>query len=201
MQGLSFKSPCRWIHYIIRDKQQTMEKITLHKNGQLKGREKIINPPVYKYLSSVLTCEDEVCLDSFFMMIETYPELRTLSDLLDPLLMMARDNATPGYKTDEIDHLIFYKTIAMKGFPGEPGIDIYTRIKGVKNDTETDLKFFQITDLLEHNLKFGQLRHIIFGDGQDSFSYETRYTLFEVIEGVSWELSFNFNPKQCVLRR
>ena len=62
------------------------------------------------------------------------------------------------------------------------------------------LKFFQMESLLEHELILGDLKHIVFGDGQDMFTYETFYTLFEFIEGITWEMSFNFNPLQCSIR-
>ena len=106
-----------------------------------------------------------------------------------------------GMKTGEIDRLVFFKTVEMIGFPGKPGVEIYTSLKGKKDDKPMDLKFFHLENLAGHELELGALKHIIFGDGQDVFQYETFYTLFEFIEGITWEMSFNFNPLECVIRR
>jgi hypothetical protein len=185
-----------------------MEILQLKENGQIFKRGKMITSPVFRYLSDTITLDRDFKLISFFRVIKLYPELEQLSDILKTLLSMAFQSGapgvmsdTPGVKSDEIDHLTFYKTISMKGFPGEPGIDIYNSLKGVKQDEFIDLKFFQIASLLDHKIVPGRLEHIIFGDAQDTFSYETFYTLFELIEGICWEMSFNFNPKQCALRR
>ena len=103
-------------------------------------------------------------------------------------------------KDPGLDRLVFFKTIAMKGFPGDPALEIYNSLKGVKGSEILGLKFFQMESLLEHKLLLGELKHIIFGDAQDMFTYATSYSLYELIEGVAWELSFNFNPLQCSLR-
>jgi hypothetical protein len=74
-------------------------------------------------------------------------------------------------------------------------------LKGVSNDEAKDLKFFHLETLLGHPLKLGQLKHVVFGDKEDVFQFDTFYTLFELVEGIAWELSFNFNPLQCSIRR
>jgi hypothetical protein len=113
---------------------------------------------------------------------------------------MAKAAGTDYPKAGEIEGLVFYKTVAMKGFPGNPGMEIYNSLKGVKAGEILGLKFFQVESLLEHDFCLGELKHIIFGDSQDMFTYETHYTLYELIEGVAWEMSFNFNPLQCSIR-
>jgi hypothetical protein len=69
------------------------------------------------------------------------------------------------------------------------------------NKTVKDLKFLHTETLMDHTLTLGKLNHIVFGDKEDIFQYETFYTLFELVEGIAWELSFNFNPLQCSIRR
>jgi len=64
-----------------------------------------------------------------------------------------------------------------------------------------DLKFFHLETLLDHRLTLGDLKHVVFGDTEDGLQFETFYTLFEFVEGIAWELSFNFNPLQCSIRR
>ncbi len=178
-----------------------MEILQLKENGQILKRGKPLTSPVFRHLSDTIVLDNEFRLISFFKVIKLYPELEELSDLLPTLLSMAFQSGEPIIKSEEIDHLKFYKTISMKGFPGEPGIDIYNSLKGINQGKSVGLKFFQMDYLLAHKLVLGNLKHIIFGDTQDTFSYETFYTLFELIEGICWEMSFNFNPKQCVIRR
>ena len=48
-------------------------------------------------------------------------------------------------------------------------------------------------------LKLGVLKHIVFGDKVDVFEFETVFNLFEFIEGIIWELSFQGTPKECTL--
>ena len=38
-------------------------------------------------------------------------------------------------------------------------------------------------------------------DRVDIFEFDTVYTLFELIDGIAWELSFHGTPKQCEIRR
>ncbi|WDP88362.1 MAG: hypothetical protein HUN04_00810 [Desulfobacter sp.] len=177
-----------------------MEKLTLRKNGKIEKKGKLFSGSPLKLLSHLIELEQGFTLASFFAMVDRYNILIQLSEMLEPLAVMARVAGDDYPAADGIDRLVFYKTIAMKGFPGKPGVEIYNSLKGVKGDEILGLKFFQMESLLEHELCLGELKHIIFGDSQDMFTYETHYSLYELIEGVSWELSFNFNPLQCSIR-
>ena len=46
-------------------------------------------------------------------------------------------------------------------------------------------------------LRLGLLKHVVFGDRVDVFSFETVYTLFEFIDSIAWELSFHGTPREC----
>ena len=177
-----------------------MENVMLTKDGRIMKRGNPATENPLALLSNLVELEPGYRLCSFFAMVKTHDVFIRLSALLAPLLAMA-EAAGPGYpKAGEIDGLVFYKTIAMKGFPGKPGVEIYNSLKGVKADEVLGLKFFQMESLLEHSLCLGALKHVIFGDNQDMFTYDTHYSLYELIEGVVWELSFNFNPLQCSIR-
>ncbi len=177
-----------------------MEKIMLTPKGVILKKGKPVTNNIFAFLSHTIKLESGFTLSSFFAMVSRYPELIKLSQFLDTYLAMARTGDGKFPKTREIERLVFFKTIAMKGFPGKPGIQIYNSLKGTKEDQTKALKFFQMESLLEHELILGDLKHIIFGDGQDMFTYETFYSLFELIEGITWEMSFNFNPLQCSIR-
>ena len=178
-----------------------MESITLNSSGTLIKNRKPAEGNVIKYLGHSILFDKDVTLGSVFMMLEKYPDFQNLSEILPTLFQMAADAYGPGFKSDEIDHLVFYKTIESRGFPGKPSLTLYNSLKGSARNTVVDLKFFHLETLLDHQLKLGNLEHVVFGDREDAFSYETVYTLFELIEGIAWELSFNFNPLECSTRR
>lgn len=177
-----------------------MEKIYLTKDGIILKKDKPVTDNVLPLLSNTIELEPGFTLASFFAIIDKYKSFVKMSELLETFLTMAKASRGQFPKTPEIEGLVFYKTISIKGFPGKPGIQIYNSLKGIKNKRTKSLKFFQMESLLEHELILGDLKHIVFGDGQDMFTYETFYTLFEFIEGITWEMSFNFNPLQCSIR-
>ncbi|MFH2058322.1 MAG: hypothetical protein ABIJ59_05425 [Pseudomonadota bacterium] len=178
-----------------------MENILIHKNGGITKKGKPITGSVLTLLGNSIKIEDNATLGSFFMMVKKYPDLFVISDILESLAQIALKEETSGFKTPEIHALIFYKTIEIKGFPGTPSLNLYNSLKGVMNEKLIALKFFHLENLLDHNLKLGDLEHVVFGDKEDALSFKTFYTLFELVEGIAWELSFNFNPLQCSIRR
>ncbi len=55
--------------------------------------------------------------------------------------------------------------------------------------------------LLGTQVRLGKLRHVIFGDQVDVFEFDTVFTLFELVEGIGWELGFHGTPRECQIRR
>jgi hypothetical protein len=178
-----------------------MQTLDLQPDGTLIKRGKPVTGQVMKLLGHSIRFEPGVFLGSVFMMLDKYPDFLILSDMLPTLFSLAAQAHMPGAKSEEIDHLVFYKTIEIKGFPGKPSLMFYNSLKGSSASRYVDLKFFHLETLVAHQLKLGNLEHIVFGDREDRFSYDTFYTLFELIESIAWELSFNFNPLECSIRR
>lgn len=178
-----------------------MERIEIDHTGTILKKGSPFRGRVLSLLGQSVLLKDSVTLSSFFAMIQRYPELKVISELFDAYLSMLPAHDPAVLKTDEIEGLVFYKTIEVTGFPGTPSLSIYNSLKGVTGDDIRDLKFYHLESLLGHRLSLGQLNHIVFGDQQDEFKYDTFYTLFELLEGIAWELSFNFNPLQCSIRR
>jgi hypothetical protein len=178
-----------------------METITLLPDGRITKKDKPVTVDILPVLSSTVCLATDVTLGSFFDMVQHYPDLMRISPYLEPLMKIIDSKDGPGMKTEEISHLVFYKTVAMKGFPGTPRVEIYNSLKGIQDNGKKPLNSFQVETLAGHDLTLGKLEHVIFGDGQDMFVYDTCYTLFELVEGIAWDLSFCFNPIQCTLRR
>ena len=178
-----------------------MESITLMPDGLIYKKDKKMAADILPLLSNTVSLGKKVTLGSFFRMVEKYPDLVRLSDYLEPLANIAAAAGESAYAAEDIQNLVFYKTIAMKGFPGNPRVEIYNSLKGIQDGKKILLKFFSVETLVRHELTLGKLEHVIFGDGQDMFTYDTCYTLFELVEGIAWDLSFCFNPIQCTVRR
>ncbi len=178
-----------------------MDRIFINPYGHILKKGQKESSPVLKFLGNTIELDKTFTLRSFFLMLNLYPELKQISDILEPLIKIATGHDGQGAKTDEIEALVFYKTIEIQGFPGKPKLNSYTSLKGVMNQTAKNLKFFHLETLMDHTLTLGKLNHIVFGDKEDIFRYETFYTLFELVEGIAWDLSFNFNPLQCSIRR
>mgnify|MGYP001070394922 CR=1 FL=1 len=71
-------------------------------------------------------------------------------------------------------------------------------------DAQHDHGVFQapgLPCLLDMPLRLGKLRHVIFGDRVDLFEFDTVFNLFELIDGIAWELSFQNLPQTCDIRR
>jgi hypothetical protein len=175
-----------------------MEKILLKKDGKILCNGKNIGS-VVRFLGRYVELEEGYGLNSFFKMLDIYKELIEIHEVLNSLIEIVEKQSM--VVNAELDSLLFYKTVEMKGFPGKPSINIYSSLKGVKTLEVKDLKFFHLETLLDCELKLGDLNHIVFGDKEDVLSFETSYNLFELVEGIAWQLSFNFNPLHCSIRR
>lgn len=178
-----------------------MENITINTSGQILKQGKVLAQSVLSVLGSCISLDQQFTLSDFFKMAKTYPQLQQISPVLPSLLEIADQNETAGFPAQELAGLIFYKTIEIKGFPPPPDLSIFNGLKGICGEGMKDLKFYHLETLLGHTISLGRLNHIVFGDKTDIFQYETFYTLFEFVEGVAWELSFNFNPLHCSIRR
>ena len=89
----------------------------------------------------------------------------------------------------------------MIGFPGQPRLEIYTSLKAITGAERSEIRDFPLACLLDMPVRLGPLRHVVFGDSVDVFEFDTVFTLFEFIDGIAWELSFQNTPITCELRR
>jgi hypothetical protein len=180
-----------------------MNTVKLEKNGEIHvpGQSPETIDPVQRLGERIVFAEG-YCLRSFFKMAENYPILQRLSAFFPGELKRYHEIVTE--KTDYLaaTAINFCKTVEMIGFPDRPRLEIYTSLRGVFQGGEPlEIREIGLPGLLDVPLTLGRLRHIVFGDTVDLLEFETTYTLFEIIEGITWELSFLTAPAECQIRR
>lgn len=140
-------------------------------------------------------------LRHLFALLERHPALKRLNEFLEPCAAEAAKAPPAGCVTDLFDRLELSRTVELIGHPGRPRLEIYMDLRGVGGGDSQDIRMTALEGLLDMPLKLGKLRHVVFGDKVRMLEFETSYSLYEVLEGVGWQLGFHTAPKQCSLRR
>jgi hypothetical protein len=176
-----------------------MNQITLQINGSIIENNKIVPGDSLMILGCQVVLAQGYTLRSFFQMFERYALLAKLDAFIADCIQRCRKCPQADCVTDDIDHLELSKTVEMIGYPGEPRLEIYHTLCGIRGSKNLEIKMFHLESLLDMPLKLGMLKHIVFGDKVDIFEFETVFNLFEFIEGIIWELSFQATPRECAI--
>jgi hypothetical protein len=177
-----------------------MYAVSLKGDGTIHYKQSAVDADVLKYLSYQISLEKAYTLRSFFEMIDKYTLLGELNSFLPTYIEQYLNCPQQGCESGIIDHLEFTKTVEMMGYP-EKRLEIYSSIRGIHQNDAVEIRSLQLNSLLDMPLKLGRLKHVVFGDRVDIFEFDTVFTLFEFIDGITWELSFHVIPEQCELRR
>lgn len=176
-----------------------MNQITLLNDGSVIESNKIVPADSLMILGCQVELGQGYTLRSFFRMFEKYALLVKLDAFVADCIQRYRECPESHCTSDGIEHLKFYKTVEMIGFPGKPRLEIYHTLCGIHGTETQEIKSFHIESLLDMPLKLGRLKHIVFGDKVDVFEFDTVFNLFDFIEGIIWELSFQGTPKECAI--
>jgi hypothetical protein len=176
-----------------------MNSVSLQPDGQLKVESQGSVQQPLACLGHQVQLADGCKLRSYFHMLEKYPVLSQLGVFYDHLMDQYRRCPADGCCWQAFDHLELAKTVEMIGYPGKPRLEIYNAFHGVGAAQTGEIRSLAMEFLLDMPLRLGRLKHVIFGDDVDTFSFETIYTLFEFIDSIAWELSFHGTPAQCNL--
>jgi hypothetical protein len=176
-----------------------MYQITLKNDGAIAENNTPVTSGPLIFLGYQVELEKDYTLRGFFRMFDQYALLAKLNAFLPDCRQRYRACPANQCVSSEIDHLQFHKTVEMIGFPGDPRLEIYNTLCGVRGADACELKSFHLESLLDMPLKLGKLKHVVFGDKVDVFEFETVFSLFEFIDGIIWELSFQGTPKQCAI--
>jgi len=177
-----------------------MNALSLKNDGAIYCDQNAVDSDVLKYLSYQIGLGDKYALRSFFEMVEKYELFGKLNSFLPTCIEQYLNCPEQGCESVMIDHLEFSKTIEMIGYP-ERRLEIYSSIRGIHQNDVVEIRSLQLNSLLDMPLRLGRLKHVVFGDRVDIFEFDTVFTLFEFIDGITWELSFHVTPEQCELRR
>ena len=174
-----------------------MDNVRLNTDGTIDTIRKGDQAALLSCLARQVELAPGYTLRSFFRMLDTYEALVHLNAFFPDLLDQFHRGPEDGCRVSGIDWLVLEKTVEMVGFPGEPRLDIYRRFTGWHGENSVQIKDFQVDMLLDTQVRLGKLKHVIFGDKVDVFEFDTVFTLFELVEGIGWELGFHGTPREC----
>jgi hypothetical protein len=179
-----------------------MNTITLKKDGAIvsENESRGTIDPIEK-LGDQVVLMDGYCLESFFKMLDAYPDLMRLSAFFPGVMQQYHIIAGDTSGNPAAMSLEFGKTVEMIGFPGNPRLEIYNSFRSPSKGDAEEIRSMDLSGLLGVPITLGQLHHIVFGDKVNVFEFETVYTFFEFIDGIAWELGFHTTPAECQIRR
>jgi hypothetical protein len=178
-----------------------MDNVRLNIDGTIDAIRKGDQAALLACLARQVELASGYTLRSFFRMLDVYDALVHLNAFFPDLLDQFHRGPDRGCRVDSIDWLVLEKTVEMVGFPGEPRLEIYRSFNGWSGGESVPIKDFQVDMLLDMQVRLGKLKHVIFGDQVDVFEFDTVFTLFELVEGIGWELGFHGTPRECQIRR
>ena len=161
-----------------------MDAIRLHSDGTLSSE-----APFAGLLRMRLELDGDVTLRSFFRLLKRNPLARELVPGLGDALCRY-----PG-----LEALRLGKRVELTGFPGTPRVDVYLAVEGV-GDELPELRFFRLRDMLDTPLQTGTARHVLLGETATALDAETSFTVFDLLEGMGWELGFQGGSLTCNLK-
>jgi hypothetical protein len=174
-----------------------MHTIALHPDGTLMHRDKPLAGEPLAYLGFQVVLDTDCTLRSIFRMLDHFSILAKLNPFCESFAAHYRTCPDRDCRCDAVDHLELTRTVEMVGYPGNPNMQIFVSLEGRSGRDPCDIKPYWLEQLLDLPLRLGRLKHRVFGDTVDTFDFDTGFTLFELIDGICWQLSFHNLPAQC----
>ena len=161
-----------------------MDAIRLHSDGTLSSE-----APFAGLLRMRLELDGDVTLRSFFRLLKRNPLARELVPGLGDALAEAEACPASGCRYPGLEALRLGKRVELTGFPGTPRVDELP-----------ELRFFRLRDMLDTPLQRGTARHVLLGETATALDAETSFTVFDLLEGMGWELGFQGGSLTCNLK-
>ena len=146
-----------------------------------------------------LEIDEDATLRSFFRLLRRCPLAREVAPGLAEALEEAEACPPAGCRYPGLEALRLAKRVELSGFPGAPRVDVYLAVEGVGDDLP-ELRFFRLRDMLDTPLRTGRARHVLLGEAASELDAETSFTLFDLLEGMGWELGFQGGSLTCNLK-
>jgi len=174
-----------------------MNTIVLRQDGGLLYGQGPLQGDPLPFLGFQVELGEGCCLRSFFLMLEKYPALVQLNPFTPSYFESFRGCPAEGCRIDGVAQLELFRNVEMTGFPGDPGMNIFISFEGRSDIDSCDIKPFWLENLLDLPLVLGGLKHRVFGDKIDDFDFDSAFNLFELVDGICWQLSFHNLPETC----
>lgn len=174
-----------------------MNQIVLQADGCLVYGGQVIQANPLRYSGFEVLLDPGCTLRSFFKCLDRYADLSRLNPFLDAFQTYLPKCPESGCLCDDIDRMALSRTVEIIGYPGPPRMELSVSLAGFKGETRRDIRSFWLENLLDMPLALGKLHHVVFGDPMNSMVFDTVFTLFELIDGICWQLSFHNLPAVC----
>lgn len=176
-----------------------MNRVILQADGQLSYDDHPIQAGPLRYLGFEVVLAPACTLRSFFQCMARHPGMAALNPFLDSFLEYYQRCPANGCTYAEIDHLALSRTVEIIGYPAPARMELSVSLEGFRGVDRHDILVYGLESLLDIPLKLGCLNHVVFGDQLNTMQFDTVFNLFELIDGICWQLSFHNLPATCRL--
>lgn len=184
-----------------------MNEIILTKDGEMLRRNGSPAPDPLAVLGARVTLGEGACLRSVLRLLARHPELQRLSEFGPGLVAQLPAWPAEGCLASGLEALEFARVVEVIGHPPPARLEVYHVLRGRLSGGEgsgcedVEIKSWQVEQLLDVPLVLGPLRQVVFGDRVDRAPMQSHCTLFDLLDGVVWQLAFHSTPRECSLRR
>lgn len=184
-----------------------MSEIILTQQGELLKQNGNPAPDPLTVLGARVELGEGVCLRSVLKLLARHPELQRLSEFGPGLAAQLAAWPAEGCLAPGLERLEFARVVEVIGYPPPARMEIYHVLRGRlatggdDGGEDVEIKSWQVEQLLDVPLVVGPLRHVVFGDRMDHTPMLSDCTLFDLLDGIIWQLAFHSTPRECALRR
>ncbi|SNS13855.1 hypothetical protein SAMN04488503_2891 [Humidesulfovibrio mexicanus] len=179
-----------------------MDEVILNDDGGLSTPHGRLVDDALAVLGARLRLGEGCTLGAVGRMAAAHPVLQRLSPFAPDLAALCASGNAVQSPPSGLARMEFSRVVEVVGHPPPPRMDIYHVLRGVLSGGEdVEPRQWTVESLLAVPLVLGPLRHVVFGDRVERFGFETVCTLFELFQGVVWQLAFHCTPRACALRR
>jgi len=191
---------------IIKDSGVLAIRKRLEKDNKVHIRDSKINNSdgILKYLWRTITLSDSFTLRDWFKLLLNYPDLQKLSSYSGSLIEEFQSAPQSSCIPEEFSTIGLVKRVVIEENKDEP-IEMYhyVGVDGIPNNNDDDLvygiDFCKLSEILDVRIKLLDANVLHLQDESNiklNIDTSTKYTLFDLISSLFYELSFYGTPKE-----